>query len=35
MQNFQDTFDPRKRLFINTFSICMIVPLITTINKSF
>ena len=27
MQNFQDTFETRKRLFISVFSICMTVPL--------
>ena len=27
MRNFQDTFETRKRLFINAFSICMTVPL--------
>ena len=27
MQNFQDTFEPRKRSFISAFSICMTVPL--------
>ena len=27
MQNFQDTFETRKRLFISAFSICMTVPL--------
>ena len=29
MQNFQDSFKIRKRSFISTFSICMIVPLIS------
>ena len=28
MQNFQDTFDTRKRLFTSAFSICMTVPLV-------
>ena len=28
MQNFQDTFEIRKRSFIIAFSICMTVPLI-------
>ena len=28
MQNFQDTFETRKRSFISAFSICMTVPLI-------
>ena len=27
MRNFQDTFETRKRSFINAFSICMTVPL--------
>ena len=27
MQNFQDNFETRKRLFISAFSICMTVPL--------
>ena len=27
MQNFQDTFETRKRSFINAFSICMTVSL--------
>ena len=27
MQNFQATFETRKRSFISTFSICMTVPL--------
>ena len=27
MQNFQDTFETRKRSFISGFSICMTVPL--------
>ena len=27
IQNFQDTFEPRKRLFISAFSIYMAVPL--------
>ena len=27
MQNFQDTFETRKRSFISAFSICMTVPL--------
>ena len=27
MKNFQDTFEPRKRLFTSAFSICMTVPL--------
>ena len=27
--NFQDTFETRKRSFINAFSICMTVPLIS------
>ena len=27
MQNFQDTFEARKRSFISAFSICMTVPL--------
>ena len=27
MQNFQDTFETRKRSFISVFSICMTVPL--------
>ena len=27
MQNFQDTFETRKRSFICAFSICMTVPL--------
>ena len=27
MQNFQDTFETSKRLFISAFSICMTVPL--------
>ena len=27
MRNFQDTFETRKRSFINVFSICMTVPL--------
>ena len=26
MRNFQDTFETRKRSFINAFSICMTVP---------
>ena len=26
MQNFQDTFETRKRLFINAFSVSMTVP---------
>ena len=32
MQNFQDTFETRKRSLINTFSICMTVPLKTSKN---
>ena len=28
MQNFQDTFETRKRSCISAFSICMTVPLI-------
>ena len=28
MRNFQDTFETRKQLLINAFSICMAVPLI-------
>ena len=28
MQNFQDSFEIRKRSFISTFSICMTLPLI-------
>ena len=31
MQNFQDTFETRKRSFISAFSICMTVPLMTVI----
>ena len=31
MQNFQDTFETRKRSFISAFSICMTVPL-TLVN---
>ena len=27
MQNFQDTFETPKQSFINTFSICITVPL--------
>ena len=27
MQNFQDTFETRKRSFISAFSICMTAPL--------
>ena len=27
MQNFQNTFETRKRSFISAFSICMTVPL--------
>ena len=27
MRNFQDTFETRKRSFINPFSFCMTVPL--------
>ena len=27
MQNFQDTFETRKRSFTSAFSICMTVPL--------
>ena len=27
MQNFQDTFETRKRSFISAFSVCMTVPL--------
>ena len=27
MRNFQDSFETRKRLIINAFSICMTVPL--------
>ena len=27
MQNFQDTFETRKQLFISALSICMTVPL--------
>ena len=27
MQNFQDNFETRKRLFISAFSSCMTVPL--------
>ena len=27
MQNFQDTFEKRKRPFISAFSICVTVPL--------
>ena len=27
MRNFQNTFETRKRSFINVFSICMTVPL--------
>ena len=27
MRKFQDTFETRKRSFINAFSICMTVPL--------
>ena len=34
MQNFQDTFETRKRSFISAFSICMTVPLITTMQVS-
>ena len=32
MQNFQDTFETRKRSFISGFSICMTVPLNSTIE---
>ena len=28
MQNFQDSFEIRKRSFISTFSVCMTLPLI-------
>ena len=34
MQNFQDTFETRKRSFISAFSICKTVPLITTMQVS-
>ena len=30
MRNFHDTLETRKRSFIGTFPICMIVPLIST-----
>ena len=32
MQNFQDTFETHKRLFIIIFSICMTVPLMYSLN---
>ena len=34
MQNFQDTFETRKRSFINTFLISMTVPLINLIKNN-
>ena len=34
MQNFQDIFETRERLFKSAFSICMAVPLIFMKNKS-
>ena len=34
MQNFQDTFEKRKRSFISAFSICMTVPLIADLMKN-
>ena len=33
MQNFQDTFETRKQSFINTFSICMTIPLTLLMMK--
>ena len=35
MQNFTDTFETRKRLFISAFSICMTVPLMEKRSSSF
>ena len=32
MQNFQDSFEARKRSFIRAFSICMTVPLKATFS---
>ena len=34
MQNFQDTFEARKRSFIRAFSICITVPLIMETEKN-
>ena len=34
MQNFQDTFEIRKRPFIGAFSICMTIPLILKAESS-
>ena len=35
MQNFQDSFETRKRSFISVFSVCMTVPLISFLTKTF
>ena len=34
IQNFNDTFDTRKRSFISAFSICMTIPLIDSSQTS-
>ena len=34
MQNFQDSFEARKRSFIRAFSICMTVPLKATLKAA-